>query len=77
MASFVTFKAMLGRHKGGAFLLATIALVLMLGLSTYYKQASIPDAEISVRSKEPAQVSESVSTDNELSDRMKQLIKSL
>jgi len=77
MASFVTFKAMLGRHKRGAFMLATIALVLMLGLSAYYKQASIPDAEISVRSKEPAEVFESVSINNDLSDRIKQLVKDL
>jgi tetratricopeptide (TPR) repeat protein len=77
MASFVTFKAMLGRHKRGAFMLATIALVLMIGLSAYYKQASIPDAEISVRSKEPAEIFESVSINNDLSDRIKQLVKDL
>ena len=68
---------MLGRHKRGVFMLATIALVLMLGLSAYYKQASIPDAEISVRSKEPVEFSESVSTNNDLSDRIKQLVKDL
>jgi len=77
MASFVTFKAMLGRHKRGAFMIATIALVLMLGLSAYYKQASIPGAEISVRSKETAEVFESVSINNDLSDRIKQLVKDL
>ena len=74
MASFVTFKAILGRHKRGAFMLATIALVLMLGLSAYYKQASITDEEMSVRSKEPAEVFESVSINNDLSDRVKQLV---
>ena len=58
-------------------MLATIALVLILGLSAYYKQASIPDAEISVRSKEPAEVFESVSINNDLSDRIKQLVKDL
>ena len=58
-------------------MLATIALVLMLGLSAYYKQASITDAEISVRSKEPAEVFESVSTNEDLSDRIKQLVKDL
>jgi len=58
-------------------MLATIALVLMLGLSAYYKQASITDAEISVRSKEPAEVFESVSTNEDLSDRIKQLVKGL
>jgi len=77
MASFVTFKAMLGRHKHGAFMLATIALVLLLGLSAYYKQASIPDAEISVRSKKPAEFYDSVSTNKDLSNRIKTLVKSL
>jgi len=77
MASTVTFKAMLGRHKRGVFMLATIALVLILGLSAYYKQASITDEEISVPSKEPAEVFESVSINNDLSDRVKQLVKDL
>jgi len=58
-------------------MLATIALVLILGLSAYYKQASIPDAEISVQSKEPAEIFESVSINNDLSDRIKQLVKDL
>ena len=77
MASFVTFKAMLGRHKRGAFMLAIIVLVLVLGLSAYYKQASAPDTKTSIQSNKPAGVSESVSTNNELSDRIKQLVKDL
>ncbi|MFC1634369.1 tetratricopeptide repeat protein [Planctomycetota bacterium] len=67
MKGIVTFKAMLGRHKRGAFMLATIALALILGLSAYYKQASITNTG----------VSESVSTNNELSDRIKELVKGL
>jgi hypothetical protein len=68
---------MLGRKKRGAFILATIALVLMLGLSAYYKQSSAPDIETSVQSKEPAEVSESVLTDDERLARIKQLVRGL
>jgi tetratricopeptide (TPR) repeat protein len=59
-------------------MLATTALVFMLGLSAYYKQASTPNnTGTSVQSKRSAETSESVLTDDELWDRIKQLVKSL
>lgn len=58
-------------------MLATIALVLILGLSAHYKHASITEEEIPVRSKVSAEGFESVSINNDLSDRIKQLVKDL
>ena len=68
---------MLGRNKSGAFILATIALVLMLGLSAYYKQAPTPDTVTSLQLKELTDLSESVLTDDERLARIKQLVRGL
>ena len=68
---------MLGRNKSGAFILTTIALVLTLCLPAHCEKASTPDTGTSVQSKEPVEVSVFVSTDYELSARIKQLVKGL
>ncbi len=77
MIGSMAFKVALGRSKRGAFVPAIIAIALILGLSAHCKKTSTPNTETSVHSKKSAETSESVSTDNELSDRIKQLVSGL
>ncbi|OHB78526.1 MAG: hypothetical protein A2Z25_02125 [Planctomycetes bacterium RBG_16_55_9] len=77
MESIVTFKTMFGRNQHGAFILATFVLVLTLGFSTHRAKASALDTETSIQAKVPAEVSESVSTINELPEQIKELVTGL
>ncbi len=67
MTGTVTFRVMLGRGKHGALIAAIIAVALILGLSAHCKKTPIPNAE----------TSEFASADNELSARIKQLVRGL
>ena len=79
MASFVTFKAMLGRYKCGAFIPVTIVVALIFGLSFHCKKSSPQNTGRSIQSKERGDVSDfvSIDIDKELSDRIKQLVRGL
>ena len=78
MMDFVTLKIALGRNRRKASTLVTITIALLFSLSARCKTVSIPDnSETSVHSKEPAEVSESVSIVNELSEQIKKLVRGL
>ncbi len=68
MKTIVTF-----RITSQGTILAIIVIALILG----HPRTAIPNTETSIQSQKPAGVSDSVSTDDELSERITQLVKSL
>ena len=73
----VAFKVVHGLNKCRTIILATITVALILVLFAHCKKSTPQNTGKSDQSKKPAEVSDSISSDKEISERMKQLVRDL